>query len=261
MPDASKGKTAEEYLIELEKKFLAAFDNTHKALDTQIALIYGLCFLLIVAYSVDLAVIDFTWLFIKITLSKQHIMIAIGAIMGVTYFVILHNVNTITQLYARITGNSAELLRINPDARPISLQDLKLLSSGGLSVLLSMPTRVERSLRILTVWRDWLDRVDLKLRKRSSITVIIRLLANIISLVMLPVYVIIGVLSLMLLAIPLLILSTILFSASGSTDDMSTKVLLITEGVLCFASAVVSLGAFAELHSAAVPEFGQQLEE
>jgi hypothetical protein len=262
MLDASKAKTTEEYLIELEKKFLASFDNTHKALDAQLVLVYGLCLVLMLAYYSEITTLDFTLLFIKISLYKTHVLISVTAIAMVLYIVIIHNISVITTLYSRLAKNSEELLSLNAHARPMSSADLRLMSSGGLSVLLSMPRRSERADMLFTAWDSFLDWLDRRLGRALSKTNVRVSLYKLVALFfILPFTLVISILSLMLLPIPLFVSATLLFDASSTVGDLDTRILLISAGVLCFALAVICLGVFADLHAVAVPEFGQQGKE
>jgi hypothetical protein len=152
-------KTREEYLFEFEKKLLATISDLQKAVDHQLVYAFGLAFLMcIIAIG---TVGEFIILGVKLNASRDLLLCFVSISLAAIYSLISFKLHTMSVLYEAINTNGFDLLKINPDARPIIIVDMRLFSYGTSGLVLGLSHRLLNSGKFSIVqgelkanWRD-----------------------------------------------------------------------------------------------------------
>jgi hypothetical protein len=128
-------KTREEYLIEYESKLVETLRDLYKSVNRSFFISYVLSALVVLVRWGSVSNINL--LGAKITISEEEALVYVPILLSLTYVLIDYELIRIAQVYRQLNRNAIELLALNEEAKPITIQNVHLLGAGVTGLILS----------------------------------------------------------------------------------------------------------------------------
>lgn len=129
-------KTREEYLLEFEKRLLEILKDLFKSINHNFIFAYGLAALVVMVRWG--AVSEISVLGSKLALDGRGVLIIIALFVSAIYILVNYQLIRIAGIFRSLNTNGQELVKLNPNAIPITITNVHLYSEGVAGLILAL---------------------------------------------------------------------------------------------------------------------------